>query len=262
MPHVLALDFDGVICDSLLEAYLLTCRIAPKFDPSLAPAQNWTPTLTDIQKFRDCNPGHWQHFISIVPFANRAEGYLVIQKAVSLKRNLSTQEDFDSFCSSSLKAEDLEAFHEEFYRERYSLEARDREGWLRLNEPFPGVKAALGELSERFALSVVTSKDAKTVRALLEHYGVSPLFKPGLILDKETGASKRAHLGALREIFGCSFREITFIDDKVAHLIDCQDLGIRLYLSAWGYNGSQERRLAESRGIAVLELNNLASLHP
>lgn len=262
MSFILALDFDGVISDSLLEAYLITQRIAGAFDQSLAPAQKKLPTLAGIHRFRDRNREHWQAFLSLVPFGNRGEDYLVIQKAVKLGRSFSSQEEFDSFRAAIMDKNTLDAFHEEFYRERYALEARDRERWLALNAPYPGVKEALENLALTFQFSVATSKDERSVRALLASYGVDGLFQPVAILDKTAGVSKRSHLEHLRRLFCCRYEEISFVDDKVAQLLACHDLGVNLYLAAWGYNGPQERELAGSRGIRVLELKDFPFISP
>ena len=117
MPHVLALDFDGVISDSLLEAYLLTWRIAGKLDPELAVAAGRVPDPDNIHSFRDENREHWESFSPLVPFGNRAEDYLVIQRAVHQGMVIATQEQFDSY-RKAFDTEQLDQFHEEFYRER------------------------------------------------------------------------------------------------------------------------------------------------
>ena len=261
MPQVLALDFDGVISDSLLEAYLLTWRIAGKLDPELAVAAGRVPDPDNIHSFRDENREHWESFSPLVPFGNRAEDYLVIQRAVHQGMVIATQEQFDSY-RKAFDTEQLDQFHEEFYRERYHLAEHDREGWVALNKPYPGVREAIKTLSSSFELAVATSKDAQTVRALLESYGMSALFGEGHVLDKSMGGSKRAHLAALREIFNCTYGEMTFIDDKVAHLIDCARLGVRLCMAGWGYNSTQEEELAASHNIAVLRIEDLQSLSP
>lgn len=261
MPHVLALDFDGVISDSLLEAYLLTWRIAGKLDPQLAVAGGRIPDLDNIHSFRDENREHWDSFSRLVPFGNRAEDYLVIHRAVHQGMIIATQEEFDSF-RNTFEPRRLDEFHEEFYRERYHLAGHHREGWVALNKPYPGVREAVEALSSRFELAVATSKDSQTVHALLDSYGLSSLFGQGHVLDKSMGGSKRAHLASLRDIFNCTYGEMTFIDDKVAHLIDCARLGVHLYMAGWGYNSTQEEELAASRNIPVLQIEELASLSP
>jgi len=259
MKPVLALDFDGVISDSLLEAYLITWRISGRLDPALAPADSSLPACGTIHGFRSSNQAHWQAFSALVPFGNRAEDYLVIQKAVRLGRSFASQEEFTAFRDTFARGL-LERFHELFYVERYRLADSEPDRWLALNEPYPGVKRALRELAGRFELAVATSKDRETVLKLLADWGLSDLFGAERVLDKRAGESKREHLSLLREHFGCAFDRIAFIDDKLTHLVNCAGLGVRPYLAGWGYNGLQERLLAARHGIPVLELENLSSL--
>ena len=261
MNHVLAFDFDGVLSDSLLEAYLITWRISGRFDPALTPPAATLPSLAAIHAFREQHQEHWRAFNKLVPLGNRAEDYLVIHSAVARSLRLKTQSEFNEF-KAGMERSRLEEFHEEFYRERYSLAGQDHERWLALNEPYPGAREAVRALAARFKLAVATSKDARTVRELLDNWGLSGLFLPEAVLDKTAGESKRAHLSALKKIFACDFSRITFIDDKVSHLLDCLDLGVRLYLAGWGYNGETEWELARRHAIPVLTLEKLSLLSP
>ena len=259
MKKVFAFDFDGVLSESLLEAYLITWRISGGILPELAPSEP-LPTLESVQRFRDSHLAHWEHFSSLVPFGNRCEDYLVIQSAVRENRHLATQAAFNSY---RLRFEPLlEAFHAEFYRERYALTESDPSRWLALNAAYPGIPGALAALSRRFDLAIATSKDGRSVTSLLATYGVERYFQPESIVDKSAGESKRAHLTALSGIFGVDFPDIFFIDDKVSHLIDCESLGVRCFLAGWGYNGLAERREAAARGFRVLDVPTLAALEP
>jgi len=261
MPHVLALDFDGVLCDSLLESYLITWRLAGGFDPGLAPDEGPLPTMENIHDFRRQNLEHWSSFEALVPFCNRAEDYLLAHRAVCEKRGIETREQFIDFAGNQSRDE-LDRFHEAFYAERYRLAGQDRKRWLSLNSAYPSVAGTLSVLAEKFTLAVATSKDRESVRLLLQSWGLDGLFQPQAVLDKSAGASKRAHLNVLREMYGCSFGRITFIDDKVAHLIDCLQLGIRAYLAAWGYNGAAEHEQARRHSIPILELDDFSSISP
>lgn len=72
-----------------------------------------------------------------------------------------------------------------------------------------------------------------------------------LVLDKETGVSKPAHLKHVREFLEIDYPEIMFIDDKVNYLDSVASLGVRCALATWGYNGPREHRLAKERGYRV-----------
>ena len=51
--------------------------------------------------------------------------------------------------------------------------------------------------------------------------------------------------------------EVTFIDDKVNHLVDVAEIGTRCLLAGWGYNGEREFAVARAAGFPVLTLEAL-----
>ena len=89
---------------------------------------------------------------------------------------------------------------------------------------------------------------------LLADYGISGVFADSMVLDKETGVAKTAHLERLRSTLRCAFGDITFVDDKVNHLQRVAPLGVRCALAGWGFNGEAERRIAREQGFELLEL--------
>ena len=184
-----------------------------------------------------------------------------MQKAIHQGVFIESQQDFDSF-KASVDQDIQERFHEEFYILRYDLAANHREQWLALNEAYPGVREAIPQLADSFRLSVATSKDRETVIAMLKDWRLFDLFGEQFVLDKRSGPSKQIHLGVLRERFGCQYSQMSFIDDKVSHLIDCAALGVRTIMSGWGYNGPAERAQAAEQGFEILELGGLATLTP
>jgi phosphoglycolate phosphatase-like HAD superfamily hydrolase len=258
---VLALDFDGVLSESLLEAYLLTWNIAGRVDPALAWQLDEAPTIDTIHAFRDSHRAHYDTLERIVPFGNRCEDYLVMQLAVERGHAIGCQEDFDSFKESVDRALQ-DRFHEQFYVLRYDLAQNQRDKWLALNAPYPGIIDALRSLAGRFELCIATSKDRETVFEMLQSWGLFGHFGQDRVLDKRAGASKRAHLAALRSLFGCGYQDMSFVDDKVSHLLDCRDLGVRLLLSGWGYNGELEHSQAAAAGIGILDIKSFSSLQP
>jgi len=111
----------------------------------------------------------------------------------------------------------------------------------------------------KVAYAIATSKDRDSVDALLSHYGVADLFPAQLILDKEAGHSKIAHLTRLIELLEMEPAELTFVDDKVNHLDSVAPLGVRCGLATWGYNSAREHELAIRRKYLMLTLENVES---
>lgn len=239
--RVLALDFDGVISDSAREAFGLAVRTYTNLHPE--------------SKLRE-NEELYAGFVELMPLGNRAEDYAVILAALEEKAIIADQAAYDSFYRGR-DPEKLSIFHERFYQARTSWSERDPEGWRRMLAPYPGVLEILHRRASEVTLAIATAKDGRSVRMLLRDYRIQSLFREELVLDKETGVSKRSHLERLQQHLAVPFEAITFVDDKVNHLEQVASLGVRCGLAAWGYNGKREWEAATRAGHLVLHLHDL-----
>ena len=238
--RALALDFDGVICDSAREAFIVAVRTyRALLSPGFAGAED------DDALFRE--------FVALMPLGNGATDYAIALSAIERGRTLPDQAAYDAF-RAELDATALRAYHKQFYRGRADWMKRDLAGWHAHMRPYPGLCALLRRRAGDVRLAIATAKDRHSVRALLAHYGVADLFPEGVVFDKETSDSKREHVRRIAELARARVSEVTFVDDKVNHLEDVSGLGARCVLAAWGYNGARERRIAEARGFLVCTL--------
>jgi phosphoglycolate phosphatase-like HAD superfamily hydrolase len=241
---VLALDFDGVLCDSAREAYRVSVETY---------ACEWPEHPLPEGAAGDA--ALYARFLEAMPLGNRAEDYAVVLGALAGGVPLPDQAAYDAF-RSSIAPERLRAFHEAFYRARGAWAARDPAGWLAEMRAYPGFGALLRRRAGEARLAIATAKDRASVRRLLTSYGVADLFADEFVLDKEAGEKKRDHVAELAARAGCPPAEVTFVDDKVNHLEDVAPLGARCVLASWGYNGPRERRIAEARGFLVCGLDD------
>jgi phosphoglycolate phosphatase-like HAD superfamily hydrolase len=241
---LLALDFDGVICDSAREAFRVTVEaFAGEFpEYALPPAAG-------------ADAGLYARFLEAMPLGNRAEDYAVLLAAIVSGAPLPDQAAYDAF-RAGLERERLRAFHKRFYRVRAAWAERDPAGWLAHMAPYPGLCDVLRRRAGDVRLGIATAKDRGSVRKLLASYGIADLFPDGFVLDKEAGEKKRDHVTQLAEQAGIAIAELTFVDDKVNHLEDVAVLGARCVLATWGYNGARERRIAEACGFLVCGLDD------
>jgi phosphoglycolate phosphatase-like HAD superfamily hydrolase len=247
--RALALDFDGVISDSAREAFVVALRTHCTLEPGslLSPlAARVTPENLDAEPL-------YSRFIEIMALGNRAEDYELSLRALEVREPIPDQAGYDAF-KAGLDADGLRRFHKAFYRVRAQWATADPAGWLSAMAPYPRFVEVLRRRGGELNLAIATSKDRRSARELLVHYGVADLFPEHRVLDKETGVSKRSHLELLRDEFGTRFEDMTFVDDKVNHLVDVAPLGVRCVLAAWGYNGEREHVLARARGFVVCPL--------
>jgi phosphoglycolate phosphatase-like HAD superfamily hydrolase len=239
--QALVLDFDGVISDSVRESFTVSLRSYLDLRPNSPLAE---------REREDLYPA----FLELMPLGNRAEDYGTAVTAIETGRALTDQEGYDAFRAAQ-DPEWLERYHRRFYEVRTELAGNDPDGWLGLMRPYAPFLDLLRRRAGNVDYAIATSKDLRSVEASLSAYGASDLFSPNLIMDKETGASKTAHLQRLRELLGLDYTAMTFVDDKVNHLDAVAPLGVRCALATWGYNGPREHELARQRGYLLCTLD-------
>lgn len=239
---ILALDFDGVICDSageVLQTALATwSELNPRSDLS-----------REIKK-----PDTRRAFERLVPLGNRAEDFGVALHILSSGLDIQTQAEYDSV-REGLGARWLNRFHEAFYSTRDLLRTQDTQRWLGLHKVYPKFINVLERRRQSTIYPILTAKDGLSVKQLVKFFGINHLFRDELILDKETGIDKTLHIEELSRRLACEPSEITFVDDKLNHLFKTAPLGVRGVLAAWGHNTPREHIEAREAGFAVATLD-------
>ncbi len=253
--RVLALDFDGVICDSAREAFLVALRTYASFYPDSALLTAVRSRLGSLEGDPHSDPAY-AAFLDLLPLGNRAEDFGVALLAIEGGARISDQEQYDEFYDHQDEGW-RRRFHHRFYEQRAALRDDHRRAWLALHSVYEPLPDILSRLASTYHLAIATAKDEASVRVLLEDFGIAPLFGPGTVLDKETGVQKTDHLRHLRATLGVDFAAITFLEDKVKHLERAAALGVRPVLAGWGYGTPREKEVARRAGIPVAGLDDL-----
>ena len=250
--RVIALDFDGVVCDSRDEVLVVALATFADLRPEARLVRE-RAARCDGDGFEPALPGDDPvalAFDQLMPLGNRAEDFGVALEAIEGGLCLGDQESYDRF-RASLDPGSLHHFHDAFYRRRVQLRIAAPERWARLHRSYRPFVDRLGRLAAEATLALATAKDGASARRLLARFGVAELFRDDLVLDKEAGEHKTAHLTRIAERTGRSFAEISFLDDKVNHLEKVAPLGVRGVLAGWGYNTAREHERAARLGFAV-----------
>ena len=255
--HVLALDFDGVLCDSSREVFVVAVDTFADLEPASELLERLLPLRANAA---GGDSGHreseiYTRFCDLLPLGNRAEDFGVSLRAVENEIAISDQNDYDAFYQT-IEHEWLKRYHTRFYDCRERLRAADVRAWRKLHLPFPGFADLLRRHMERTRPAVATAKDARSVELLLDELGFEGIFKREMIVDKETGIEKTRHLRVLQKRTGVDFSDITFVDDKVSHLVKVAELGVRGVLAGWGFNTEREHDLARQLGFEVADLSS------
>jgi phosphoglycolate phosphatase-like HAD superfamily hydrolase len=248
-PALLALDFDGVICDSAGESCLASWHAFR----SLWGASPEDPPVRVLEVYRRLRPvieTGWENYVLMRLIVDRVPEQTILER-------------FHDLCAEVLERYGLrtETLVERFGRARDEWMARDREAWLASQPAYPGVAEAVrGWLADGQLIYVITTKQARFASLLLEHYGIA--LPEGRLLALEAGP-KTDSLARLSGEHGIEARDMWFVEDRLATLERAAAVpgldGLGLFLADWGYNTEGERARARSdRRVTTIDLQRFA----
>jgi phosphoglycolate phosphatase-like HAD superfamily hydrolase len=253
LPDLVALDFDGVICDSAGEGFLSAWSVYCQFWQH---GTVMTPPPGLAKAFRQLRPvieTGWEFVILIRLLEEKVPEEQIVQ---------GFQEEW---CPRILRTYGLqvEEISQRFDRVRDEWIAADLPGWLRSQHFYPGVANRLNQmLSGKIPLFVITTKEGRFAAKLLEQHGVSlPLNQ---VLGKEQQQPKREILRRVSHQTGISYTHLWFVEDRLKTLRSVEEESdlepVKLYLASWGYNTPTEREEAsQDPRIRVLSLAQFCS---
>lgn len=249
-PTILALDFDGVICDGLIEyfqtAWQAYCQLWQPVDPH--PPDE---LASRFYRLRPVVETGWEMPILIhslllgIPEADIFTNW----ESIALKQAQET-----GFTSAEIVAK-VDRVRDEWI-------ARDLEHWLAQHRFYPGVRDRLQyTLSQSVHLVIITTKEGRFVHQLLQQHQVD--LPVSQIFGKEVRQPKAQTLRTLIQEFGKQADKpvkIWFVEDRLKTLQSIQtrpDLdSVQLFLADWGYNTSIDREVAnQDSRITLLPLS-------
>lgn len=235
--HIFALDFDGVLCDSVNEAGVTAWRAGRDFWPE---APGVEPP-----------PAHLQRFIRLRPLVET--GYQTLLLMGLIHKGLSDEiiaRQFPDRCQQLLDEWGISAADcaERFGSARDAWIATDMDDWLGRQRPYPLVIDAFTAALASHPLFIVTTKQERFVAALLAGWGIG--FASERIFGLERGKPKEAVLAELSQ--QPQWRDACwhFVEDRLATLERVAGYeglaAVKLYLADWGYNTRADRERARA----------------
>lgn len=241
-PRILALDFDGVLCDGRAEYFETSCRT---YDHVWPPLTRRNRRLRErFWRLRPVVMSGWE-----MPLLLRAIVIGTSERAV-LARWPAVREAL----SSSLSAphdESVERLQSVLDRVRRDWISVDRAGWLRSHRPYASLESLRRLLALPEHVAIVTTKEGEFARLLLEHWRL-PVDD---VQGKETGEHKCENLVGLLDRHAAERGEVPslwFVEDRVETLRCVRECSrrdprldaVRLFLAAWGYTTPAARAIA------------------
>jgi len=240
--HFLALDFDGVIADSILEC-LVTAYNAFSVHQGRRDFRTHTQDFSsaEIRRFRETRS-----------FIRRGEDYVYLLQAAQEKYQLLEQADFDAFAE---KNDGLrETYRELFYGQRKLLQDKHRSDWIGLNAIYPGMDQFLRGLKDRNAVFIVTTKDIDSVELILRSQDIQ-LNRANMFQATKT-YGKPQIINEIIASRNMSADDIRFIDDHAGTVMEVWQLtDVEAYFAQWGYHSKAQMDLV------VMNQGETLSLH-
>jgi phosphoglycolate phosphatase-like HAD superfamily hydrolase len=236
MAEVIALDFDGVLCDGVAECLLVSwLAFADRAPPSDGVALPDTIPAGFKDHFARCRNfvRHSGHFI--IPFLFDA--------------TFETQADYDA-AYRTIETGTLQGFLQRFETCRERLRQNQPAQWLALHSLYPGVRSALQVAP--LPLFIVTAKDTPSVRAILAEASVP--FPEDRIYGGVTAKLEAFHDIKLRS--GCRPACIAIYDDNVLNVAEARGAGFDAIWATWGYSSPEHQRIAVSQSLPSVGLDD------
>lgn len=233
MSEIIALDFDGVICDSAPEnaatAWRCCCRLWPEQFSGQAPREQ-------IERFcKELRPYMETGYQSILQTKLLWSGTPI--ETITREFSGRLEELLASIGESKASLKAL------FGAERDRWLAEDTDGWLDHNSFYPGAAEALRELLTRSRVVILTTKECRFVERLMERAGVNfpseEIFGLERIKNKETTLAEMLQTGSM-----------AFVEDRLATLERVEAVpalaDVKLVYATWGYSTPEQRAAAKA----------------
>lgn len=236
-PSLLALDFDGVVCDGLLEyfqtAWKAYCEV---FQPASS-----TPPEGLAERFYPLRPvveTGWEMPLLLHGLLTGVPDGDILDHWPRLMPQLLAQSGVDS---ARLGAA-VDGVRDSW------IEA-DLANWLGLHRFYPGVLPRLRQaMDDGVSLVIISTKEGRFIEQLLATAGLT--LPSNRIFGKEIKRPKYETLRRLKATYGDEHPSIWFVEDRIKALQAVQhqpDLGeVQLFLADWGYNTAADRAVGQA----------------
>jgi hypothetical protein len=250
IPNILALDFDGVLCDGMREYFETTRRTYMKVWPAdPRPGDDLFPAFRAL---RPVIMTGWEMPIMLRAIVKGHAIAAVLRDWEKVRDALVNEGPRQGPALVSVLARTLDEVRDEWI-------AADPSDWLDRNLPYCSLEEVRRLVAEPERTVLVTTKEGEFARQILDHWNVHLADIQG----KEAGTHKcdnlRGLIGQYTDVHGRRPR-VWFVEDRLETLqhvtthADLADVG--LFLADWGYNTAVTRAAVPAGGrIRLLTLD-------
>jgi phosphoglycolate phosphatase-like HAD superfamily hydrolase len=227
IPKILALDFDGVICDGILE-YFQTTKCTYETLWKIDDRDRLDQFAKQFYRLRPVIETGWEMPILLRALVLQIPDENILDNWPAILKNLLESDQLDK----SLIIQNFDKARDEWI-------TKDLDSWLGLHRFYPGVIERLQEIANSSTkLYIISTKESRFTQILLAQQGLA--ITPQCILGKEIKQPKYITLRQILDQNQLNPEQIWFVEDllKTLQLVaDQSHLNkIGLFLADWGYN--------------------------
>jgi phosphoglycolate phosphatase-like HAD superfamily hydrolase len=249
-PTILASDFDGVICDGMVEYFEVSWRTYCQIWESSKkiPSDDLASSFYSLRPVIETG---WEMPVLIKALTEKLSEEIILKDWINITQRILSE--------NGLNSQDI-AMRLDSIRDEWI--ENDLEDWMSLHRFYPGISERIKDMiSSDIEVYIVTTKEGRFVHKLLEKEGIN--LPREVIFGKEVKRPKYQILRELKNNEDQITKNIWFIEDRLKTLQSVKaqpDLSdVQLFLADWGYNTPSDRLIAHNdTQINLLSLGNYA----
>ena len=247
MKPVLALDFDGVIADSLMECLFVGFNAYIHFNPGTKLFEGKKLTFENFEAITKKNQDAVNTYKVLRPYVIDAFCYYVIAHIIDNTIKIRDQDQYNKL-RQKLKQNIHQDFIKIFYEQRKHLIETNFEKWMALIRPLDKIVDSIKKLRPKIMLAIATNNRKFTIEAFMKRFGIYP----DIITDSSLSVDKKLQISHIKSKLNVKFEDIYFVDDQVKNFSDVFSSGTKCYLAGWGYTTQEQLEEAKKKGIKIL----------
>ena len=219
---IVALDFDGVICDSIDECLQVAFSAYQAWEDGMESA---------VPSFVQLPPTFLSYFRAHRYLVRPAQEYWLLVHGFHEGMLPLAPSQFRELSVSHKK--ELDEFEPIYFRTREVIQAFDTSAWFKLYRVYEEFADAWPCLRMQADVHIVTTRDLSSLRLLLKEFSIDvPLPR---LWTKERTATKADAMVSIAKQADVPCSSISFVDDHPDHLRDVSTSGAPVYWASWGY---------------------------
>lgn len=231
------LDFDGVLCDSVKEAYLLARYAYFDIDVYKPIEQK---LFEKFKKFRYLITNSWQYCLLIQTLQNENN-----TNSIEFTYNQLIKNGKTSLC---------EEFNTKFLAKRKDLMENDFDFWNSLEAPTSFLMKIKDEFKTK-NYAILSTKNRIAIKAKLDFWNIE--YNESLIFDKIDIENLTKGQFIEKYLTKNQIEEAILIDDSIENIQSCSCDKIIPLLTSWGYVSPKNNGLDEDKIIQILKGENV-----